>query len=189
MRLKMLVTPMSKGIVRFSEFPPGAVHLLKRAESEEDFERLIHAFSLRDFHQGNLVFNYPREQYARLDRGEEPGEINARFLTLSGDAYTDPAVETVENEVSRIQRTTRAVDVTNRRASIIRFIIKEGQFVGDWDTAILIGGPGATADVGTGKIIAVVNDVRDDQGAPFSRDGSTAHLISWKIKHIDSGEV
>jgi hypothetical protein len=184
-------TAFSKGIVEFIEIPGAFSELVQ--EMAQHYPGQLEAFlernAFRRFSKGNLVFNYPRVQYAKLDRGETPDAINASWFTLSNDAYTNPATETVTGESLRVSTSTKAVDPSNSKNSIIRFILDVGQFVGSWQTAILIGGASATSTPGTGKIIAAVNDVRDDSNAPLNRDGTTIHLVNWKFKHLDSSEV
>jgi hypothetical protein len=182
---------ISRGQVSFLEFAPedrpALIDILENTDPAH-VDAALERLALRRFRKTNLVFNYPREQYAALDRGES-ASINARYLTLSADAYTDPSVETVSGESLRVGQTTKAKDPNDAKSSIIRFILDVGQFVGTWDTAILIGGADATGTVGTGKIIAAVNDLLDDQGNPVTRTGSTLHLVNWKLKHLDASEV
>lgn len=184
--------PYSKGIVDFFELSPEAGPALHRLALElDDFnlENAAQPYLVKRIRQGNLLFNFPREQYAKLDRGETPEAIDAKYLTLATVNYTNPAVTTVAGESLRVITSTRAVDPTNPKNSIFRFILDVGQFVGAWSSAILIGGSGATSTPGTGKIVAAVNNVKDDTNTPLNRDGTTYHLISWKIKHLDSSEV
>lgn len=183
---------VSKGIVQFMEFPAEArmeiISLLQHGNQAEA-DRELRQLANRTFFKQNLVFNYPREQYAKLDRGDTPGSINASWLTLSTSEYSDPSVQTVTGESLRVNQTTQVADPTNARASILRFILDVGQFVGTWNTAILIGGDTATSTPGTGKIIAAVNGILDDLGQTLTRTGSTIHLVNWTLKHLDSSEV
>ncbi len=180
---------LSRGQVEFISFPLNALDDLRRALAGPNAEAFIQCWAKERFKCHNQVFNYPREQYAKLDRGEAAGVINASWFTLSHDVYATPSVETVIGETLRIATSTQASDPTNAKNSIIRFILEGGQFVGAWQSAVLIGGPGATSTPGTGKIIAAVNDVRDDSNAPLNRDGTTIHLVNWKLKHLDVSEV
>jgi hypothetical protein len=182
-------TAFSRGIVEFSVFPAAARNDLLSALNHPELNTIIDRWTCSTFQCGNLVFNYPREQYAKLDRGETPEAINASWFTLSNDAYTNPAATIVTGETLRLPTATKTVDPINPKNTIIRFILDVGQFVGAWKTAILIGGADATSTSGTGKIIAAVNDVKDDANAPLNRDGSTIHLVNWKLKHLDSSEV
>jgi hypothetical protein len=187
----MLAKSFSKGVVEFIEFPDYSREWLHHclARYPHDFELFIEQFALQRFEKSNLVFNFPREQYAKLDRGETPEALNARWFTLANSAYTNPALQTVPGEAFRLETSTQAADPSNAKNSIFRFILDVGQFVGSWTTAILIGGDDASNTPGTGKIIAAVNDVRDDSNAPLNRDGTTIHLVNWKLKHLDSSEV
>ncbi len=182
---------ISKGIVEFIELPASAGIALRGAlrESNAMAESLIRELAIKRMEIGNLVFNFPREQYSKLDRGETPEAISAGWLTLSNDAYSNPAIQTVTGETMRLPFTTRAIDPINPKNTLFRFILDAGQFVGAWNTAILIGGSGATVTPGTGKIIAAVNNVKDDTNSPLNRDGTTIHLVNWKLKHLDSSEV
>jgi hypothetical protein len=180
---------LSRGQVEFIGFPLEVREDLLAAMHGPDLEGFIQRWATERFIRRNQVFNYPREQYAKLDRGETPEAINARWFTLSHDVYATPTVQTVTGETLRIGTSTRAADPTNQKNSLIRFILEGGQFVGAWQSAILIGGAGATSTPGTGKIIAAVNDVRDDSNAPLNRDGTTIHLVNWKLKHLDVSEV
>ncbi len=182
---------ISKGIVEFIEFPANASIALRGVLRESDamVESLIRELAIKRMEIGNLVFNFPREQYSKLDRGETPEVIAPGWLTLSNDAYSNPAIQTVTGETMRLPFTTRAVDPINPKNTLFRFILDAGQFVGAFSTAILIGGSDATSTVGTGKIIAAVNNVKDDTNAPLNRDGTTIHLVNWKLKHLDSSEV
>lgn len=185
----------SQGLVEFIELPGtlspqlNQVLTCDRNDREQSLAAFLHVYGRPSFQKSNLIFNYPREQYARLDRGETPLEINASWFTLSNDAYTNPAVETVSGETLRLEASTKATDPVNPKNSIIRFVLDVGQFVGSWTTAILIGGATADNTPGSGKIIAAVNDIRDDSNLPLNRDGTTIHLVSWKLKHLDSSEV
>ena len=181
----------SKGFVSFVELEPECRPLLDKVVGigEEELEEILAPYVKKKIEVCNLIFNYPRQQYAALDRGEVPEVINANWFTLSGVAYSNPAATVVAGETLRVQTSTKAVDPSNANNSILRFILDIGQFVGPWKTAILIGGADATSTPETGKIIAAVNDVKDDTGQPLSRDGSTIHLVNWKIKHLDSSEV
>lgn len=184
----------TKGLVEFAELPAECFDELRSAMSDvysglDVVGELVRRHAKRRFDKGNLIFNFPREQYSALDRGETPEAIDAKWLTLSAAAYTDPAIETVTGESLRLQTTARAADPSNPKNSILRFLIGPGQFIGAFNTAILIGGSGATSTTGTGKIVAAVNNVKDDTGASINRDGSTVHLVTWKIKHLDSSEV
>lgn len=180
----------SKGLVSFFELPAECLdELREKLAIGEPVDDLVEKYAKRRVEKCNLIFNFPRQQYAALDRGETPESINARWLTLSTAAYTNPATLTVSGETTRINTSTRAADPSNANNSIIRFLIEPGQFIGAWSTAILIGGAGATSTPGTGKIVAAVNDVKDDTNAPLNRDGTTVHLVNWKIKHLDSSEV
>jgi hypothetical protein len=178
-----------QGLVEFAELPASALQGLKAVLPCPDLLEAFLAQHARRVRKHNLVFNYPREQYAKLDRGETPEAINASWLTLSTSSYTNPATQTVSGETLRLAATTKVVDPVNPRNTLLRFILEGGQFVGLWPTAILIGGPDATGTPGTGKIIAAVNNVRDDTNAPLNRDGTTIHLVNWKLKHLDSSEV
>ncbi len=180
---------ISRGEVEFIEFPKEMGPDLRWVCDSQDLELLIRRWAIHRFQKRNLVFNFPREQYAKLDRGETPEAINARWFTLSASAYSNPATETVSGESMRLETTTLAVDPSNPKNSVIRFILDAGQFVGSWSTAILIGGATATSTPGTGKIVAAVNSVTDDLGNPLARTGSTIHLVNWKLKHLDSSEV
>jgi hypothetical protein len=189
----------SKGLVEFVELPgmlsPQINRLLTSTTNacDEDREQaltaLLQAYGRPCFQKSNLIFNYPREQYARLDRGETPLAINASWFTLANETYSNPAVETVGGETLRVAASTKATDPVNPKNSIVRFVLDVGQFVGSWTTAILIGGADADNTPGSGKIIAAVNDIRDDSNLPLNRDGTTIHLVSWKLKHLDSSEV
>ncbi len=184
----------TKGVVQFAEIPVKHYAELKGAMTDvysglDVVDSLVERYANRNFGKGNLIFNYPREQYGKLDRGETPESINANWLTLSADAYTNPVITTVTGESLRVQASARSADPTNLKNTIIRFLIGPGQFIGAYNTAILIGGPTATSTAGTGKIVAAVNNVKDDTNSPINRDGSTVHLVTWKIKHLDSSEV
>jgi hypothetical protein len=179
----------SQGIVEFAEFSAHSLGNLRFAMREPDMlERYIRDFARRRFSKKNLVFNFPREQYAKLDRGEAPSVISANYLTLTNEPLTNPATLVVPGEAIRVQASARIKDPTNPKSSIFRFLLEPGQFVGTFSTAALIGSD-ATADPGTGKIIAAVGNIKDDAGSSVSRDGTTIHLINWKLKHIDSSEV
>ncbi len=182
---------LSKGVVEFVAFPAKALQALRAAlnESPDTLERFMQQQALQRLEIGNLVFNFPREQYAKLDRGETPDAINAGWLTLSNDAYSNPAIKTVSGETLRLPASARAADPVNPKNTLFRFILDAGQFVGAWNTAILIGGADATSTPGTGTIIAAVNNVKDDTNSPLNRDGTTIHLVNWKLKHLDSSEV
>ena len=181
----------SKGYVSFIELDAKCRHLLDEVigNSEKEIEEFLAPYVKSRIEKTNLIFNYPRQQYSALDRGETPESINANWFTLSSDSYTNPATTVVTGETLRVQSSTKAVDPSSANNSILRFILDVGQFVGPWQTAVLIGGPTATSTPGTGKIVAAVNSVKDDTGQPLSRDGSTIHLVNWKIKHLDSSEV
>ncbi len=181
----------SKGFVTFIELAAECRPLLNEFIGEDDLTlgSILSPYVKNHIEKANLIFNYPRQQYAALDRGETPESINANWFTLSSDAYSNPATTVVTGETLRVQSSTKAVDPSSANNSILRFILDVGQFVGPWQTAVLIGGPTATSTPGTGKIIAAVNSVKDDTGQPLSRDGSTIHLVNWKIKHLDSSEV
>lgn len=183
-------TSFSKGIVEFVELlPAGRALLYEYADADEaTLDQVLAPYIRKRKKKGNLVFNYPRIQYATLDRGGVPESVNANWLTLSNDAYTNPSILTVTGETARVQAGAKIADPANPNNSILRFILDVGQFVGAWNTAVLIGGPTATDVVGTGKIIAAVNDVKDDTNAPLNRDGTTIHLVNWKLKHLDSSE-
>ena len=187
--MKLTETSYSKGLVEFIELAPEAGRFLREARSPEDWDQVIQKYQIKRFQKGNLVFNFPREQYSKLDRGETPETVNARYFTLSTAPYTNPAVQTVTGESLRLANSTIAIDPSNAKNTIVRFILDVGQFVGGWSTAILIGGASATITPGSGKIVAAVNNVKDDTSAPLNRDGSTIHLVNWKIKHLDSSEV
>lgn len=185
MRVQNLI---SQGEVELITLPgmlgPELKEVLPNPDALEDFlERH------RKFSQHNMVFNFPRQQYAKLDRGETPEAINATWFTLSNDAYLNPSVVNVAGETFRVAANTNTVDPVNNRNSIIRFVLDVGQFIGSWKTGILIGGADATASPGTGKIVAAVNDVKDDANTPLNRDGTTIHLVNWKLKHLDASEV
>jgi hypothetical protein len=182
-------TAFAKGTVEFIELPAAARGDLLNGPDWPGWRTIANRWKCRSFQCGNLIFNYPREQYARLDRGEAPEAINASWFTLSNDAYTNPATTLVSGETLRLSTSTKTVDPINPKNTIIRFILDVGQFVGAWKTAILIGGADATSTPGTGRIIAAVNDVKDDANAPLNRDGSTIHLVNWKLKHLDSSEA
>lgn len=180
---------VSRGAVEIAEFPIDLrAALLGALSCGQGVESIVCLHAPRRMRRHNLVFNFPRAQYAKLDRGETPESVNAQYLTLATAAYANPAQETVTGEAMRVAASTRAVDPANPNNSVVRFILDVGQFVGTWNTAILIGGA-ATATPGTGKIVAAVNDLKDDTGAPVSRDGTTLHLVSWKLRHIDASEV
>lgn len=187
-----LSTAFSQGQVDIIALPASASRPLRRVLLQKD-EKLLVAFlqehSLSQFSKTNLVFNYPRKQYAKLDRGETPESINAAWFTLSNTPLTNPATEVVSGESMRIAPTTKIVDSLNANNSILRFVLDVGQFIGTWKTAILIGGPDASHIPGSGKIIAAVNDIRDDSNIALNRDGTTIHLVNWKLKHLDSSEV
>ena len=157
-------------------------------ERPQDLEALIQMRLLNQWTHHNLVFDFPRQEYAKLDRGESAA-INARYLTMASTSYTDSSVETVSGESLRVAQTTQAQDPNNTKGSILRFILDVGQFVGTWPTAILIGGATATTTPGTGKIVAAVNNLLDDQSNPVVRSGSTLHLVNWNIAHLDASEV
>jgi hypothetical protein len=185
-------TACSQGRVEFIALPASAAQALQRVLQAGD-DAVLESFLQKHSHErmtrSNLIFNYPRQQYARLDRGETPESINAGWLTLSNTPYTNPATETVTGETVRLAPITKIVDSLNANNSIIRFVLDVGQFIGAWKTAILIGGPDADSTPGSGKIIAAVNDIRDDSNQPLNRDGTTIHLVNWKLKHLDSSEV
>jgi hypothetical protein len=152
-------------------------------------DQLLDDYAESSHIQPNMVFNFPREQYSKLDRGETPEAINAAWFTLSNQNYSNPSIQTVSGETFRVAATTQAADPANPRNSIIRFILDVGQFIGAWSTAILIGGSDATGTPGTGKIVAAVNNVRDDANTALNRDGTTIHLVNWKLKHLDISEA
>lgn len=172
-------------VVRFPHYMQA--DLVAGINDPQEVEKLSR-YALRYF-QRNLIFNYPRVQYAALDRGETPLSVNASWFTLSRDSYTNPALETVAGETVRVGTSTKIADPANPRNSIIRFVLDVGQFIGSWQSAILIGGDGATSTPGTGKIIAAVNGVKDDANTPLNRDGTTIHLVNWKLKHLDKSEA
>lgn len=183
---------VSKGVVEVIRLPGKLSYPLKQVLADPDPRPLEHFLKENrqlDHTQHNLVFNYPRLQYARMDRGETPEPVNANWLTLSNEAYLNPAIQNVSGETFRIFATTRIADPVNPRNSIIRFVLDVGQFTGSWKTAILIGGTGASSVPGSGYIIAAVNNVKDDANTPLNRDGTTIHLVNWKIKHLDSSEA
>lgn len=184
--------PIVKGMVEVLSIPGILRHEFLHVMQSQDHQAVDDFMTdarIKGYLQGNMVFNFPRIQYAKLDRGETPEAVNASFFTLSNDAYANPDTTTVAGETLRVAATTKAVDPANPKNSIIRFVLDVGQFTGSWKTAILIGGPGATSTPGTGSIIAAVNDIRDDANLPLNRDGTTVHLVNWKLKHLDSSEA
>ena len=180
-----------RGEVDFIEVDGALSESLKNYLAENPSPEALDVFlsgSVR-FKRKNMIFNFPRIQYSALDRGETPETVNAQYFTLSNTILTNPSLLIVPDEVLRLEPSTRAIDPSNPNNTLIRFILDVGQFVGSWKTAVLIGGAAATLTPQTGKIVAAVNDVRDDSNAPLNRDGTTIHLVNWKIKHLDSSEV
>jgi hypothetical protein len=143
----------------------------------------------KEFELNNLIFNWPREQYSKLDRGETPDSVNACYLTLVNTQISDPSLLVVPNEANRIPYTARGKDPNDPKTTILRFFVDFGQFIGSFSTAVLIGGPLATSSPGTGKIISAVNNIKDDQGAAINRSGSTLHTITWRLHHLDISEA
>lgn len=186
-----ITLPCSRGLVEFIELPATQAKHLRHilGHTPDDLNQFLATQALQRFEKHNLIFDFPRIQYAKLDRGESAEVIDASWFTLSNDIYTNPAATTVSGETARVYTSTRAVDPINAKNSIIRFILDVGQFIGSWKTALLIGGATATSTPGSGKIIAAVNDVRDDNNVPLNRDGTTIHLVNWKLKHLDSSEI
>lgn len=186
----MEILGFSRGEVEFISFPTACLSGLNKVIHDPvELALFARKHATASTGKRNLVFNFPREQYAKLDRGDTPEAVNASWLTLSNSQFLDPSIQSVAGETNRILTSTKAVDPSGSTGSILRFIIDAGQFVGTWKTAILIGGSTAISTPGTGKIVAAVNNVKDDNEQPFNRDGTTVHLINWKIKHIDSSEV
>lgn len=188
--MDILNTGFSKGIVEIVELPGHMREPLYNAMANypDDLDSFLRLYGTGRVKKGNLVFNFPREQYAKLDRGETIEAINASWFTLSAAAYTNPATQIVAGETQRVGTTTRGPGA-NPKHSVFRFILDLGQFTGTWQTGLLIGGDGATSTPGTGKIVAAVNNIKDDTGTALSRDGSTIHSVTWKLKHLDSSEI
>ena len=142
----MKTSAFSQGLVEFVELPGELSSSLHRILGQADptlLDDFLLKYSNTSFKKNNLVFNYPRIQYAKLDRGEAPDPINASWFTLSNDNYTNPAAQLVLGETYRVATSTKAPDPANSKNSIIRFVLDVGQFTGSWKTALLIGGASA----------------------------------------------